>query len=200
MNSPYNRAMPTAHPVLNATPAYPKPQPSARGGRIAYRDLMAYLQNAHGLDLDDFYNQRAHYPSWCAKHNLPSNSPEISEKQRIFQEYNAAPDGAPAAPEHANFHDWLMDLHRGESTMYKTMSVMNLNVPKILTNYDSEKHAVVQKHEDRIAQLRAGTLGPNEPPVSLMPIAYGEGLPAFAQTILERLQAEFGNVVKLSFK
>lgn len=183
-----------------STPTYPKPQPAARGGRIAYRELTAYLEHAHGINAGDFYNKSAHYPAWCTKHNLPRNPPDIGEKQRIFQEYNTAPDGAACAPEYANFRDWLMDLHRGDSDVYKTMATMNLNIPTILATYDDQKRARAQKHDDRIAQLRAGTLGPNEPPVSLMPIPYAKGLPAFVKTILTQLQTDFGNLVKLSFK
>ena len=53
---------------------------------------------------------------------------------------------------------------------------------------------------ERIARLRAGTLGPNEPPMDLMPVPYGKGLPTFVKTILAHLQTDFGNVVKMSFK
>ena len=176
------------------TPTYPKPQPSARGDHIAYRELTAYLEHVHRINAGDFYNKSGHYPAWCAKHHLPSNPTDIGEKQRIFQKYNTAPGGAANAPKYANFHDWLMDLHRGDSPTYKTMTVMNLNTPKILATYDNEKH------DERIARLRAGTLGPNEPPMDLMPVPYGRGLPTFVKTILAHLQTDFGNVVKLSFK
>lgn len=191
----YNTGM-----TQQTTPAYPKPQPAARGGRIAYRELTAYLQHAHGINAVDFYNKSAHYPAWCAKHNLSSNPLDMGENQRIFQQYNAAPDGAALAPEYACFRDWLMDLHRGDSSAYKTMNVMNLDILKVLATYDRDKLAHVQKHDERIAQLRAGTLGPNEPPVDMMPVPYAKGIPAFVKTILTHLQTDFGNVVKLSFK
>ena len=181
-----------------------KPEPAAKGGRISYYDMMAYLEQKYGFKSGDFFNSHDYYYVWCAKHGEKKYPKEVSEQQRIFREFNEAPDGAAIEPEYANFWHWMLDLQRGDSPMFKSMTAMSLNIPKILATYDDENRA---RQERENTNMQAGlALALALIPADMRQMAIQQhkpkeaGLRPFVKTILGYIQTEFGNVVKLSFK
>lgn len=191
--------MPTPTPAPLA-----KPEPAAKGGRISYNAMMAYLEQKYGFNSQDFFNRHDYYYVWCAKHGEKKYPKEVSEQQRIFREFNEAPDGAAIEPEYANFWHWMLDLQRGDSGVFKSMTAMSLNIPKTLANYDNENRA---RQEAENAKMQAGlAIALALIPDNLRQIAIQQykpkeaGLRPFVKTILGYIQAEFGDVVKLKFK
>lgn len=187
-----------------STPAPIKPEPTGKVARFSYYQLMAYLEQKYHFRSTDFFNSHAYYGIWCAKHGLKANHPDIAEHQRTFQRYSAAADGAAVEPEYANFWHWLLDMQRGDSPHYKSMTTMTLNIPKILATYDAENRE--RQERENLMRLAGVAMVATMLPPALQQMAIQQntppaaGLRPFVKTILGYMQAEFGPVVKLSFK
>ena len=180
-----------------------KPLPDAKG-QYRYFEVMSYLEAKFGFQATDYYDSHSGYTKWCQKHAKPTRNTSIEVQQRTFREYSEAVDGMATEPPYCNFWHWLLDLMSPPGVGIRRPSSFRLDIPKVLSTYDSVHAVQLEAEQAALAPMMALALA--AVPAEFQKMAEQQNQPKptklqpFVKEILGHFQAEFGPVVKLNLR
>lgn len=173
-------------------------------GRYRYSQAISFLEAKYGFNSYDFSNTRNHFADWAAARGKALDTLSQSERRKLSNEYDKAPDGEAACPETENFWHWMLKLVSPPGQPTKLPPTFRLNVPKVLATFDTE--VAPEREAQGVAAAALVSSMMNLIPKDMHEAAQrqyapkSEKLQPYIRTILGYFEAEFGPTMKLDMR